>query len=283
MDEKENRRQGEELNQLSRLVFRRATRFWYSAISIELAAGILGVGALIARPTQNWELLLAIVGFILFATAYYLKIVFDRRYEDAETMRRQSVLTEALNWPINRTQFSEWRLRAGRSLLREFEVESRDPDYYETQAVTGPKRLTEMTIESAFYTRHLYIEARKGVWIIFAVAAILIVGFMALAALPALPPKSSFWVTYFIFALLPVLLSIDLLYWGIKLNRLIYSLCRIEEGLDRIKEEERTELPQVLRLVAEYNCQVVRGFPIPDWFFNRHHDTIKALWNKRGL
>src|SRR5438045_2336402 len=107
MDES-TRRQGEELNQLSRLIFGRAACFWYTAVLIEFMAGIIGVAATVSRPRPTYELLLAISGFLLFATAYYLKISFRGLYDTAETMRRQSVLTEALGWPIGKTQFSQW-------------------------------------------------------------------------------------------------------------------------------------------------------------------------------
>ena len=227
--------QGEELNQLSRLIFGKAACFWYTAVLIEFVAGIIGVAATATHPLPTFELLLAIVGFGLLATAYYLKISFRGLYDIAETMRRQSVLTEALGWPIGKTQFSEWRLRAGPRILRKFEVETRDPDYYQSKAAPDPQRLLEMTIESAFYTRHLYVKARRVVWIAFAMVAIALVLVVSLSAVPALPQGSAYWMVYPVFLLLPVLLTMDLLSWGIELNGLVESLCRIEEWLERVE------------------------------------------------
>jgi hypothetical protein len=277
-----NQKPGEELNQLSRLVFGRAAKFWYCAIAIEFFAGLLGVMASIVRLPSDWQLVFAICGFGLFALAYYFKIVFDRLYDDAETMRRQSVLTEALDWPISKTQFSEWRLKAGKGILDSFELEQRDPDYYETREKTGPGRLRDMTIESAFYTRHLYAKATKVLWWLFAVVVIGIVTAVSFSSLKSLPQSSSFNVVYAVYLLLPVILSIDLLEWGIKLNARMGSICEIERDLERLEADGGVDLTQVMRLVSEYNCQVADGFPIPDWFFSRHHNEIKRLWDKRG-
>lgn len=276
-----SQKNGEELSQLSRLLFGRAARFWYAAIIIELAAGLLGVSASLVTVSPDWQLSLAVTGFVLLAVAYWFKITFERIYGDAETMRRQSVLTEALDWPIGKTQFSDWRLKAGKRILKKFEVEHRDPGYYETQEKVGPAQLRDMTIESAFYTRHLYAKARIVVWSLFAVVIIMILGVASFSPLKYLPPNSSFNVIYAIYLLLPVILSIDLLGWSIRLNGLVRSICEIETDLERLEGSGNVDLPQVMRLVSEYNCQVVGGFPIPDWFFRRYHDEIKALWDRR--
>ena len=280
MDEN-TRRQGEELNQLSRLIFGKAADFWYTAVVIEFIAGAMGVAATAVRPQHTYELLLAVLGFLLFATAYYLKISFRYLYDTAETMRRQSALTEALGWPIGKTQFSQWRLRAGQKILRKAEVETRDPDYYESSEREGPRRLLEMTSESAFYTRHLYARARKPIWVAFTVVILAVAVVIGISAAPVLPSGSAYWVAYIVFLLLPVFLAIDLLSWGIELNRLTDSLDRIEEGLENLEQASDADLSAIMRLVSEYNCQVVKGFPISNWFFNRHHQEIKELWDKR--
>jgi hypothetical protein len=84
----------------------------------------------------------------LFAWAYYLRLRFHNQYDLAETMRRQSVLTEALAWPIERVQATEWRRRAGRRILERFKLKPREADYYTTTQATGPARLVAMTLES---------------------------------------------------------------------------------------------------------------------------------------
>jgi hypothetical protein len=138
-----------------------------------------------------------------------------------------------------------------------------------------------MTIESAFYTRHLYARARKPIWIAFTVVTAAVALVISVSAAPALPSGSAYWVAYIVFLLLPVFLAVDLLSWGIELNRLTDSLCRIEEGLETLDRSSDADLSTIMRLVSEYNCQVVKGFPIPNWFFNRHHQEIKELWEKR--
>ena len=55
----------------------------------------------------------------------------------------------------------------------------------------------------------------------------------------------------------------------------------IEDDLETLENSENLSKEHVLRLVAEYNCQIVRGFPIPGWFFRSQHDYIASLWAKR--
>ena len=66
----DNRKRGEELNQLSRLLFDKAACKWYRAIAIEVLAGVIGaVGSILVLP-PTWELLVAIGGFFLLVGAY---------------------------------------------------------------------------------------------------------------------------------------------------------------------------------------------------------------------
>jgi len=79
----------------------------------------------------------------------------------------------------------------------------------------------------------------------------------------------------------PTALAIDLLGWAIKLGGLISGIKDIEIDLDRIHGAVELDLPQVMRLVSEYNCQVVIGIPIHNWMFNKWHDEISELWKDR--
>ena len=36
---------------------------------------------------------------------------------------------------------------------------------------------------------------------------------------------------------------------------------------------------QVLRQISEYDIQMVRKQPIPDWFYRRQRDERNSLWN----
>jgi hypothetical protein len=277
----DSRQIGSELNQLSRILFDNAASNWYVAAGIEILTGILGAILSIAGASGDWALLGAIIGLTLFGWAYYLRLRFEDKYDLAETMRRQSVLTEALGWPVARVQASEWRRRAGRKVAEQFKHRPRDQSYYAPPEPTGPSRLAEMTLESAFWTRHLYGRLRIIVWAIF-VGALIVSGIVISApAFGVTPQAVAVRIATAVYLLLPVLLTIDLLGWAMRLGRLISSIRDVEADLERLKNSDGFDTQQVLRLVSEYICQVINGFPIHPWIYRRWHDEIHELWARR--
>ncbi len=276
----DSRRIGSELNQLARLLFDDAAGNWYVSAGIEIVAGILGAVLSITGASGNWALLGAIIGLALFGWAYYLRLRFEDKYDLAETMRRQSVLSEALGWSVERVQASEWRRHAGRKVAERFKLRPRKEGYYATPEPIGPSRLAEMTLESAFWTRHLYGKLRIIVWTIFVVALIVSGLVISIPAFGIAPQGVAVRIATAVYILLPVLLTIDLLGWAIRLGRLMSSIRAVESDLERLKNSKALDSPQVLRLVAEYNCQVVSGFPIHPWIYRRWHDEIHELWTR---
>lgn len=272
---------GEELNQIARFLFGEAASKWYIAAVLELTAGVLsGVFAVIERP----DLLVmagAVLGTTLILIAYLLRLWSVQQYGTAETMRRQSVFTEALGWGVSKTQMSKWRQDAGKSTLEKIQRIPRDPNYYTTSKGVGYQKLAEMTLESAFYTRHLYGKIRLWVWIVFLVSAGIVTLVVAVTITGTFPNQVELIVAKVLFAVIPTALAIDLLGWAIKLSQMVREICDIEESLERMLNDNSADLPQVLRIVSEYNCRVVTGIPIHDRIFQRWHDEIKIMWQKR--
>jgi hypothetical protein len=218
---------------------------------------------------------------LLVGVAYVLRLKYDQEYDDAETMRRQAAFTEGLGWPINTVQASEWRLRVRKSIRDRLKTAEREPDYYATAQPLGPARLAEMTLESAFYTRHLYVKFRLLVWTAFVVAVLVLFAISVLGLTEFVPSSVDQLIAQAMVTIIPLLLALDLLGWGLRLNRLVATILDIEKDLDQLCEGDAADLPQVLRLVAEYNCQVVSGLPIHNWLFERWHDEIKELWERK--
>lgn len=277
----DNQKRGEQLNQLSRLIFDNAASRWYFAMGIELCAGVLGIVATFLPLSEDWKLGLAIVGFLLLGWAYYLRLRFEDMYDTAETMRRQSVLTESLGWAIGKTQFSIWRQKAGKKILEAFKIQPRNKDYYVTKQRGGPRRLLEITIESAFWTRHLYKKLQQIAWISFFAATAISIILISVSATKIVPDSTKIQIVYAVYLFLPLVLSVDLFGWALRLGRLANSICEVEEGLEKLMEQKRVTEPEVMRLISEYNCQVSYGFPIPSALFKAWHDEIQELWEAR--
>ncbi len=277
----ETTRQGLELRSLSKLLFDRAVLQWYTAISLEIVAGLIPLITILTTFSLRGEVIIAFTGAFVLATAFYLKILFERTYDSAESMRRQSVFNEALGWSISKTQFSEWRRIAGDRLLRKLVSNGEDLEYFASRQDVGPRRLFEMTQESAFWTRHLYRGLEKYVWFGFTAATALLIAALTIAAAASLPESVALSIVYAVYLILPLVLTVNLLNWGIRLHRLAETIEGIEKDLERMEAESNCNEPQVLRLVDEYNCQLTAGFPIPGWFYQRMRNRINLLWDKR--
>lgn len=278
---KETQKQGEELNQLSRLMFGRAAKLWAWSLALETIGGVVAILVSVVNLSPNAKHVTALTVFGILVTSYILKIVFSYQYDNAETMRRQSILAEALDWPIGATQFSDWRLKAGHKLLKKFKLKPRDENYYSTQQPTGPRRLLEMTIESAFFTRHLYGKIRKFVWTVCGLLGLFFILVLSFMPIDVISTQTRLEIVYLLYLSLPLLISLDLFGWGLRVARLERSIKEIECDLEKLESESEPGVVHVMRLVSEYNCQVIGGFPILDSFFRRWHDEIQELWNKR--
>ncbi|GIW04294.1 MAG: hypothetical protein KatS3mg059_0914 [Thermomicrobiales bacterium] len=277
----DSRGEGEQLSQLSRLLFDAAASKWYWAAGLELLAGLLAAGLSMAEPTGDRALFGAGGGVALLGSAYVLRLRFADQYDTAETIRRHVVLSEAFGLPLDRVQASRWRQKAGQRLLKRLEKQPRDPDYYTTRAALGARRLAEMTAESAFYTRHLYAKLECLVWLLFASACIATLGVAFLALSRSVPESIDLMVARALSAFIPTALSINLLGWGLRLRRAVDSICDVESALERLlKSKKRLGDTEVLQIVSEYSCQVVSGFPIHACLFNRWHGEIQSLWQQ---
>lgn len=277
----DNQKRGEQLNQFARLLFDEAATNFYLSLAIEILSGLLAVVITLWKPSDDINFIFAIIGFALLAYAYFLRFRFDNQYDTAETMRRQSVLSEALDWPISTVQFSDWKLRASKATMQKMELEKRPDDYYETKANFGAKKLLEMTAESAFFTRCLYTKLQQILSILLIVSGFSAFVVVSVLPLSIVPSQIALKVAYIVYLMLPIMLSIDLLGWVLKLSRLIKSIKEVETDIERLSNDSVIEEKQIMRLVSEYNCQVTCGFPIHNRLFKFWHNGIKKLWENR--
>lgn len=274
-----NAKRGEELNQLSRLLFDSAANKWYAALALEVIAGGMAVGfnfLNLAGDTRLW----AAAGVALLAVlAYTLRQWFEWQYDLAETMRRQSLLTEGIGLSISNMLYSEWRRRSGQRILAKLTAKPRDAGYYETTRRVGPKRLLEMTQESAFWTRALYARLRALAIVLSVVGTLLIVALFMSLSFQSIPDSLASSIAYAAFLLVPVLLSLNMIGWTLKLNRLINGIAKVESDMETLHKSSNIDEPSVLRLIFEYNCQLAAGFPIHNLVFKLSHDAIQKEWD----
>lgn len=271
-----------ELECLAKLLFNKGVKLRYTALTIEVMAGVMAVVVTFLQPSVGVQFWFAVLGFAMLFVAYGLKIQFSIIYDRAETMRRQAVLSNALDWDIPKVQFSDWRQSAGKNVIKQLECTTLDEDYYATKKEPGALRLLEMTQESAFWTRHLYSSIKDYLLLILAGAVALFISVLTFTSSATVSGDASMQIAYSVYLLMPLILTADVLGWAIKLHMLCNSIKEIEKDMERLKTSGTLNTNDVLRLVSEYNCQVAQGFPIPNWFFSWQHDYIKNLWDKNA-
>ena len=275
---------GEELNQLARLLFDSAANKWYGSVLLEIGVGLTAAIVSIRNPQGDESLFGALVGVGLLIAAYALRLRFESQYDTAETMRRQAALTEGLGWALDHVQFSEWRNRAGKSVRSRLVTHPRDPDYYASrQSEPGPRRLAEMTIESAFYTRRLYGKLRSWMWALFCAFLFIAIFVIFMALAQSIPDSVDLAVAHVLFVSIPVVVSIDFLGWALRLQRSIAAIRQVASDLERLLATGIVEDSAVMRLVAEYDCQLVGGFPIHKLLFKHWHDEFREEWEHYWL
>jgi hypothetical protein len=262
------------------LLFDSAATWWYRALGIEAGAAVLGGVIAWIAPTGQDAAMSTLVVVALLAAAYAMRLVAEGRQDTAQTMRRQAAFSEGLGWRIAPAQAEEWRRRAGNKLLRRADASPRDDDYYATAAEAGPKRLAEMTRESAFYTRHLWLSMRTILIVALGVVAIAVgaTGYLALA-LPA-PAGVAGVIAQVVATVVLLAIALDILGWVLRLGRQAHEIHQVEDGLDRAIEHAEPVLSDVVRLVAEYDCELVNSIPIHSTFFRWKHDDIRELWER---
>lgn len=277
----DDQKRGEELNQRSRFLFDAAAGNWYVGLGIDAVVGIGSAALSYTKLEGPVKYVLAATAIVLALFAYFLKLRFASQYDMAETMRRQSVLTEGLGYPIDATQFDVWKVRAGKRVDKRFSLEPRDPDYYGTKAAYGPRRLIEMLEESAFYTRNLYMRLRGLLLLVLIPLVLLLV--VILLVIPALGPASplTLGLANAVLVIIPIAVTADLLGGVMRLNRLINGIVDVESDVARVKKSKNITEAEALRLVFEYNCLTALGYPIHNYLFQRWHPAIDKAWRGR--
>ena len=272
---------GEELSQLAGFLFDQASNLWWISRGLEILAG-LGVVLLTAFDAGNvLSGIGAVASTAFLVIAYVMRLFFEDKYDTAETMRRQAVLCEGLDWPVSPWQKTEWERKAGSKLLSRLSTDPRAHGYYGSKSPPGAKRLAEMTLESEFYTRHQYLRLRHMAWTSVAISAVGVFVVLLASANQKVPDAWDLLLARAIFLAIPVVLVADFLGWALRLHRITAELDHVEAALDNQLDLDSPIETEVMRLVAEYNCQVITGLPMPPLLWKRWHDQIGILWGRR--
>jgi len=276
-----DRRQSQRTIQLSKLLFDKSANYYYLGIIIEILVGIISIIFSINTPKDKILLLVMILNVLFLLISYFLKIKSEEFYDIAETIRRQTVFSESLDWNISKLLISNWQSKAGTKLVKKYKESELDPDYYSSIRKIGEGRLAEITLESAFYTRHLYIRHKKILVLFSIILLIAIIIILSISPLIFIPGPMYIIILKVIYMIIPIYLGINIINWCLRLSRLISEMYSLEVELETIYKSDELNLENVLRLVSEYNCLVVSGIPVHKIMFNLFYREISDLWDER--
>lgn len=214
------------------------------------------------------------------AFGVYHRLVSEDKDDTAQTMRRQAALSDGLGWKIEPIQAADWRRKVGSEIRKRASAQPRPDDYYATDEVPGFRRMAEMTRESAFYTRHLWLIVRN--WLV--VGSVVVLGLLAVIVIAALvdssQPGADLVVAQVVSTAALLAIAVNAVGWTVRLTRKSDCVREVERGLDRVLEQLEVKDTDVFRLVSEYDCEVATSFPVHPWIMRQKHDEIRELWEE---
>lgn len=262
-------------------MFDRAALTWQWSVGFELFAGAVGMWLSLNSFPAQANLAGAMLVLAVIVVAYILRYGANGTYDDAETMRRQAVLSEGMGWDLGRAELIEWRSRAGSKIMAKAALNPRPDDYYDNTLGEGAKKLAEMTFESAHWTKCLYTHLRGYLVAVLVAATLAVVILVVVALLEVVPAEERTALAHAAFLFAPIVLTVDFLGMVLKLSRAIAELKSLSPHLEREAKLASPKTASVMRLVAEYNCVVSSGVPIPHWVWKLHEPSIAASWKGR--
>ena len=265
------------LGGLAGLLFDRAATLWYRALGLEVIVAVLSAVVAFSGVKGDLATAATLVVVVLVAIAYGTRLYAEDIHETAQTIRRQAAFSRGLGWEIERIQLEEWRRKAGTKLLDRVAAEPQADDYYATKEATGSRRMAEMTLESAFYTRHLDLAIRW--WLSVALLAIAVVVMVIVYLVLSTPIAAGLGgiVAQAVATVVLIAIGLDTIGWCFRLTRQASAIRQIEADLDRVLAKNEIAESDVLRLVAEYDCELANSIPIHKWIFARKHDEVRGL------
>jgi len=269
------------INQLSRLLFDKASDYFYGSTTVELLIGLVVAASSPFLTKVSHQYLLSLLALGGLITTYFFKKKADTLHGDAETMRRQSVLSQALGWKIDSVLYQLWKEKADSKTLSVLEKTPLPEDYYATSQNDNAKKLLEMTNESSFWSMQMNKRAKSLFLMLLAIFLLLLmVGFFTL---PFLEKVSAQPLAYSLILIIPTLLSIDVFGLVFRLHtnenelRDIYS--KTTEVLS--KRGIKKDVPLAIRLAGEYNCLMANRVPMFRYFYQWWKADIQKQWDTR--
>lgn len=236
---------------------------------------LLIAAALTSGNNTKW---VTFAAFVVELAIFLARKQSDAHYASGESVRRPAMLQNGLGIKLPPSQFAKIMAKYGIPP----EGERITPEnYYDSREPVGPRRLLEITEESAFWTGQLSERMADFVnRLLFVVVGVLvIVGFIVVQA--GWPAARGELVAKIMMATVTVWCTGDLL----ALHHKYDSLARIVQGVlgdcEAVLSQPQSGIESLV-VLGEYNCALATAPVIPGFIYNRNRQRLNLAWASRN-
>ena len=222
---------------------------------------------------QDWEgTLVLIVGFTLQVCAVATRAFADRSADRGAALRQVAMMQNGLGVQPSPFDVAEWTEVSGPTAVV--------ADYYESKEPPGPKRLAEITAESAFFSDVL---ARRSAGIVAACIAIgavaVIVGVVA-AVRGDSSPGSVELATKLGLTVLAFIVTGDLVLLGLRYVRTASNSKRVFHNCAHALESVAISSSVAYTLSAQYQILMASSPPMPGLLYKAARERLTRVFRQ---
>ncbi len=218
-----------------------------------------------------------ILALLLQLLLFTFRVCMGRHLSLGEQIRRLAMLKDGLGIEPSKYQLAKLQERMGKT-------KSSEPaylgPYYDSTLPVGPKRLLEITAESAFFTHALArtsaciftVISALGISIVFIGLIIIIQTGLSQTMLDAVAKTAvismAFWVTG------------DFAFTALRFCSLALTAEKVFDQCGRLLSQDTDSRDDAYITVSEYNCAVNQAPPIPGFVYWWRRDSLNEAWRR---
>jgi hypothetical protein len=251
-----------------------AAKRW-AMLNLSIGAAIYLVSLTVIFLPTGGEKLVAIIVLLAQIFTFFARAKMDESYGCGETIRRAAMLQDGLGIRPSALVIADL---CARVCLPESTKPPYLGSYYASQSEIGPKRLAEILLESAFWTKNLSRKTEKIMWWVIAVSTIVIVS-TAIAFL--------LWGSHGTrLEDIAKILLISLGFWtvgdwavlALKYRTLADSTESALSSIEKLVVSTAPDPNEALILLGEYNAALACGPVIPQMVYNHYQCRFNEAW-----
>lgn len=251
---------------------------YWQALPISL--GIYAAALLASLPLPNRLTgLLAVATMAAQIAVFILRLVALNSLDVAEGIRRMGMLQDGMGIPPSPVQLAKLQERTAKVTTEEVTLIA---PYYDSQEPPGPRRLLDITAESAFFSRSLARRVWKQFGLIAGVGMLVPVLTILIAVLGGTPQTVLEVVARAVVASMAFWAAGDIAMMALQFFQLSQDSDRVlhqcEVALSRPWDDTGSE---ALATFTEYNCAVAKAPPIPFRAYRVWGDALNDAWKQR--